>query len=130
VVTNILYIYNNHKKTRGDAKMAVEVWIVAIIKIALVLLGGHLAITKLLPLMKKLFNSFMKEEQTVAVISILLLYVGLLVANKVIEAITSIDNQYLNYITLATIPINLILSVMPYLMYFTIACVAVIGLKK
>ena len=44
--------------------MAFEMWALTILKIVAVIIGGHLAITKLLPTLKNVLSSFIKKEES------------------------------------------------------------------
>lgn len=111
--------------------MALEIWLLTILKIIAVIIGGHLAITKMLPVLKKVLNSFIKKDEiTVSVISIFIFYVGVLAAKFVIGFLTATGNKYLGYINVLLPGVEIILTITPYVLYFMTAAVIVVGLKK
>lgn len=111
--------------------MSFEIWTFTVLKIVAVIIGGHLAVTKLLPILKNVLNSFLKKEEiTLSVISIFLFYIGVSVAKYVIFFLTATENKYLNYINVLSPGVEIILTIIPYVLYFMTAAVIVVGLKK
>lgn len=111
--------------------MAFEVWMLTILKIVAVIIGGHLAITKMLPALKKILASYIKKEDLVtSIISILIFYVAILVSKFVIEFFVATGNKYIGYVSVLLPGIEVILTIIPYVLYFLVAIVIVAGLKK
>ena len=129
MVTNI-YICLTIKELIGDI-MAWEIWILTILKIISVIIGGHLAITKLLPALKKILVLFIKEDGFVtSIISTILIYVGVLVLKFIVTVLVATENKYLIYTDILSPGLEVMLSVIPYVLYFMIAVVIVAGIKK
>lgn len=111
--------------------MAFETWMLTILKIVCVIIGGHLAITKLLPALKNVLSSSIKKEDlTTSIISILMMYTGVLVLKFMIEFIVATENKYLGYANVLVPGIEVILTLVPYVIYLMVATVIVAGLKK
>lgn len=111
--------------------MAFEMWMLTILKIVAVIIGGHLAITKMLPALKNVLASFIKKPEFIAsVISIFIFYVAILVLKFIIDFLVLTENKYISYVNVLTPGIEVILTIVPYILYFMIATVIVAGLKK
>ena len=111
--------------------MGFEIWMLTILKIVAVIVGGHLAITKMLPALKRVLSSFIKKEEVVtSVISTFMFYIGTLVLKFIIEYLATTENKYLTYITVLIPGIDVILTIVPFVLYFLIAAIIVAGLKK
>lgn len=111
--------------------MVFEIWAFTILKIVAVIIGGHLAITKLLPALKNVLASFIKKEGFIAsIISIFIFYVGILVLKFIIDFLAATGNKYLGYATVLVPGVEVILTVIPYVFYFMVGAVIVAGLKK
>lgn len=111
--------------------MAFEIWMLTILKIVAVIIGGHLAITKMLPALKNVLSSFVKKEDVLtSIISVLLLFIGLLVLKFIVTFLTAVENKYLGYVNVLLPGIEVMLTVIPFVLYFMIAAVIVAGLKK
>ena len=111
--------------------MSFEIWMLEKLKIIAVVIGGHLAINKMLPVLKNVLSSFIeKEEFLTGIISVLMFYVGVLVLRFIVDFLVEIGNKYLSYVEVLLPGIEVILAVIPYVIYFMIAAVVVAGLKK
>lgn len=125
-----LYIHNSYRNLRGDS-MAFEIWMLTILKIVAVIIGGHLAITKMLPILKNVLTSFIKKTELItSTISILLFFIGVLVLKFIISFLVLTENKYLAYANVLLPGIEVILTIIPYVLYFLIAAIIVAGLKK
>lgn len=111
--------------------MAFQEWMMAILQIVVVLIGGHLTITKLLPLLKEGLVYLIKKEEVVnSTISVFILFIGVIVLKKLVEFLVDTGNTYLSYINVLTPGIDIILEVFPFVLYFMLAIVAVSGFAK
>jgi len=111
--------------------MSFEIWMLTILKIVAVVIGGHLAITKMLPALKNVLAAFVKKgEVLTSIISTLLLFVGVLVLKFIINFLVAVENTYLSYVGVLLPGIEVILTIIPYVLYFMVAVVIVAGLKK
>lgn len=111
--------------------MAFETWMLLVLKIVVVIIGGHLAITKLLPELKKVLSYSVKREELVtSIVSILVFYVAILVSKFVASFLATMENKYLGYANVLLPGIEVILTVTPYVLYFLMATVIVAGLSN
>ncbi len=109
--------------------MAFEIWALLILKIVGVIIGGHLAVTKLLPELKKMLSLFVKKEELItSIISILIFYVAVLVFKFIVSFLAVIENKYLGYANVLLPGVEVILTVTPFVMTFLAAIVVVAGL--
>jgi hypothetical protein len=111
--------------------MAFEIWALLILKIVGVIIGGHLAVTKLLPELKKMLSLFVKKEELItSVISILIFYVAVLVFKFIVSFLAAVENKYLGYANVLLPGIEVILVVTPFVLTFLAATVVVAGLTN
>jgi len=110
--------------------MAIEIWALLVLKIIGVIIGGHIAVTKLLPELKKMFCLFVKKEELItSVISILIFYVAVLVLKFIVGFLAAVENKYLGYASVLLPGIEVILTVTPFVLMFLAAIVIVAGLS-
>ncbi len=111
--------------------MAFGIWALLILKIVGVIIGGHLAITKLLPQLKKTLSVFVKREELItSIVSVMIFYVAMLVLKSVISVSATIENMYLGYVNVLLPGVEVVLSVTPYVLYFLMATVIVAGISS
>lgn len=111
--------------------MAFEIWMLTILKIVAVVIGGHLAITKMLPALKNVLSAFIKKgEVLTSIISTFIFFVGILVLKFIVNFLVAVENKYLGYVNVLLPGLEVILIIIPYVLYFMIAVVIVAGLKK
>ena len=110
--------------------MALEPFITNILKIVFVILGGHILITKVIPLLDELLKSLIKENKVVDNFTSLLgVLVFVLVGVKIIEFATATGNKVISYLDVIKPGLELILGMVPYFGYIFAAAVVVIALK-
>lgn len=98
--------------------MAIDIYVTNIIKIVFTIIGGHLAIAKILPLLKDFLDDFIKEDDVIkGLISLLTVVIIVTVATLVIEFTTAIGNPMLNYINLVKPMLDVLNSLFNYLQY-------------
>jgi len=111
--------------------MVFESWTITILKIIFVIIGGHLAITILLPALKRMLSPSVKREEFIpSVIAILIFYVAVLVLKFILEFLIETESKFLGYGNALLPGTEVIITVVPYVLYFMIAAVIVAGLKK
>ncbi len=111
--------------------MAFEVWMLTILKIAVLIIGGHLTITKLLPKLKNVLTIFIdKSEIILAIIYALMFYTLILVIKYTVEALVLVNNKYINYLSVVIPATDIMLTIIPFVLYFLIAAVIAMGVKK
>lgn len=107
------------------------VWIVAIFSIIFALLGGHILLTKVLPPLKKIFSSILKDENSVnSLMSILIVLVAVIVLGKVLELLTVPGNATVNMLLVIQPGLDIIKDFGTYIGYLILGLVIVIGLKN
>ena len=107
------------------------VWIVAIFSVIFALLGGHILLTKVLPPLKKILSSVLKDENSVnSLVSILIVLVAVMVLGKVIEVLAVPGNATLNMLLVIQPGLDVIKDFGMYIGYLILGLVIVIGLKN
>ncbi len=113
--------------------MAIDIYITNIIKIIFAIIGGHLAITKILPMLKDFLDDFISDKVMKGLISLLTIIIVVIVATLVLEFTTAIGNPILNYIDLAKPILDIITKLFDYLQYVVaigLIAYAIKSLKK
>ena len=104
--------------------MSFATWLPIILKIVAVIVAGHLAITKLLPILKDVLSSYIRKGTVVTgVIYIFLFYIGVLVLEFIVKFLPETGNKYLIHLDILTPGIDLVLKVIPFIVYFMLASV-------
>lgn len=104
------------------------VWI-AIISIIFVIIGAYLVITKILPIIRDLLSDIVDGRAMGAFMSLLIIIVYILVLDKVVNLLLVAENQYLNYLSYITPGIDILMDILPYVMYILLGAVVAWGLK-
>jgi ABC-type multidrug transport system fused ATPase/permease subunit len=111
--------------------MPIEPYIINIIKIMFTIIGGHLAITKILPLLKDFLDDFIKEDKVMkGLVSLLTVFIIVTVITLVIDFIASIGNPILNYITYIKPAIDIFSKLFDYLQYIVAAVLISYAIKN
>ena len=106
-------------------------WILVIISVLFAFIGGHILLTKVLPPLKKLLNSVLKDENAVnSLMAILLVLVGVLVLQKAVELLKVLENQVINVVTVINPALEIMLGFGTYIGYLILGIIIVIGLKN
>lgn len=106
-------------------------WILVIISVIFAFIGGHILLTKVLPPMKKILSPVMKDENSVnSLMSILLVLVAVLVLQKAVELLTTLENKVISLVTVINPALEVILGFGTYISYLILGLIIVIGLKN
>ncbi len=111
--------------------MAVEVWVLNILKIIFIIIGGHVAITKVVPLLNDFLLSFIKDKKSVdSFTSLLDIYILSIVGLKIVEYVLNIDNFALNYLESIKPGFEILTQLFSYLQWILLALIVVVALKN
>lgn len=112
--------------------VSTSVVVVSILGSILVLVAGHFIITKVLPLLKDLLKSIIKDEKAInALLSIFIIYVAVFAIGKLIPLLVLLEFDLLTKFTEIINPgLALLLDVVPYLQWLVLGVIVVIGLKN
>ena len=111
--------------------MAVDLWVINLLKIVIVLAAAHLSITKIIPLLSTFLQNVTKDEQSInSFISLLDIFILALVGAKVVEYCLAIGNSMLNYIGVLAPAFELVIDIFKYLQWILVILLAVVALKK
>lgn len=110
--------------------MAAEIWVVNILKIAFVVAGTHITLTKIIPLVEKYFTLVIANKKVMdALTSLLGVLVLVIAANLVFTFIEAIANPILNYILVAKPLVDLLYQFIGYIQWLILAVFVIGGLK-
>jgi len=111
--------------------MAVDIWITFILKLIFVLLAGHIAITKIVPLINDFLLSFIKDKNAVnSFTSLIDIFILVIIGLQIMSLVTEINNGYLNYIVVLQPALDAIKSLFAYLQWILLVLIAVVALKN
>ena len=111
--------------------MTVEVWIGVILKVIFVVIGGHIAITKIVPLLNEFLLSFIKNQKSVdAFTSLIDIYILTLVGLKIVEFTLETENDIVNYIGVLKPGFEILSALFGYLQWILLALIIVVALKN
>jgi len=110
--------------------MAAETWIILVLKLVFVLVAGHIAITKIVPLLNDFLLSFIKDKTAVnSFTSLVDILVLILVGSQIVAFIVVADNKVLNYISVLQPALDLLKQLFSYLQWILLVLMAVVALK-
>ncbi len=111
--------------------MAVEIWINTILKVIFVVIGGHIAITKVVPLLNEFLLSFIKNQKSVdAFTSLIDIYILTLVGLKIVEFALETENNIVQYIGVLAPGFEVLSTLFGYLQWILLALIVVVALKN
>lgn len=114
--------------------MAVTVGLLVILSLGMffAVAAGHIAITKILPRLKVLLKSILKEEEAVnSLMYIFIIYVGLFVLSKLLELLNGFGVSFITDITKIIEPgVSILMSLLPYIQWLILGIIVVVGLKS
>jgi len=110
--------------------MGAEIWIVSVLKIVFIILAGHIAITKIVPLLNDFLLSFIKDRRSVnSFTSLIDIFILVTVGLKIIEITLEVENKALTYLNILKPGFELIVSLFTYLQWILLALILVVALK-
>ena len=111
--------------------MAIELWITNILKVVFVIICGHIAITKVVPLLNDFLLSFVKDKKSVdAFTSLVDIYILVIVGLKIIEFLLAIENTALNYVEAIQPGFEVLSTLFSYVQWILLALIVVVALKN
>ena len=111
--------------------MAFENWMLLILKVVVILIGGHLAITRLMPNMKNTLAQVVKNEELLTgSVSTLIFFIGVIAAKLILQSVSVVGNKYVSYLTVLLPGVDVILTIIPYVVYFLVAAIIVSAFKS
>lgn len=110
--------------------MVVETWVVTLLKVVFVIVAGHIAITKIVPLLDEFLSGFIKNEKAVdSFTSLIDIFILVLVGTKIIEFLLETENPVLSYFSALQPSFELLNALFSYLQWILLALIAIVALK-
>ncbi len=110
--------------------MPIETWISLILKIILLLGAGHIAITKIVPLLNDFLLSFMKDKNAVnSFTSLIDIFILVLIGLQITAIAQEPNNALFNYISVLQPALDTLKGVFTYLQWILLVLVAVVALR-
>ena len=110
--------------------MAFEIFVVNLLNIVFVVLAGHIALTKIIPLLDGMLKQLVKETKAIDNFTSLLgILVFVLVGLKIIEFAVATQNKVISYLSVVKPGLDLLLSLVPYLGYVFAGAIIIIALR-
>ncbi len=111
--------------------MSVETIIINILKIIVVIVSGHIILTKIIPLVDDMLKNLVKETKVVDKFTSLLgILVIVLVGIKITELAVATQNKVISYLEIIKPGFELMSSLVPYLGYIFAATVLIITVRS
>ncbi|MBI2671762.1 hypothetical protein HYX16_02415 [Candidatus Woesearchaeota archaeon] len=112
-------------------KLALEEYIVNLLKIVFVVLAGHISLTKVIPLLDGLLSELIKEKKAVDNFTSLLgILVFVLVGMKIVEFALATQNKIISYLSVVKPGLDLLMSLSSYFGWILAGAVVVLGLRS
>lgn len=111
--------------------MGAENFIVNLLKIISVVVAGHIALTKIIPMLDDILKNLTKDNKVVDKFTSLLgILVIVLASVKIIELALAIGNKVISYLDVLKPGLEFILSLVPYFGYIFGALVILIAVRS
>ena len=111
--------------------MSFEIFFTSILKIIFVIVAGHIALTKIIPLVDEMLKALIKETKVVDKFTSLLgVLVFVMVGVKIIEFAAVTQNKVISYLSVIQPGLDLLLSLVPYFGYIFAATVIIIAARS
>ncbi|MEK6934648.1 MAG: hypothetical protein AABW46_02110 [Nanoarchaeota archaeon] len=111
--------------------MAVEAIAINILKIVFVIIGAHIAITRVVPLLDDFLISFIKDKKSVeSFTSLVDIFILVLVGLMIIEFALATENSFVSYIEVIKPGFDLIMQLFDYLKWILVVLIGVVALKN
>lgn len=109
----------------------VEVFITAILKIVFVIVGGHIAITKVVPLLNDFLLSFINDKKAVdSFTSLIDIFILVTVGTLLVGFLIEVNNVYLNYISVIKPGLDVLNGLFVYIQWILLALIVVVAIKN
>jgi len=96
-----------------------------------IIIGGYVAISYLLPMLRDFFSGILKEEKSLdGLMGIINLYIIIFILAAIVTELMAINNQYLNYFGILTPGLNVLVALIPYIQWLVVGVLVVLGLKN
>ena len=109
--------------------VSAEIWIVNLLKILFVIVGAHLAITKVLPMFKNIVDGLGDKKVSEGIISLFAVFILVFAGLAIFDFITAIGSIGLSYLTVIKPAFDLIFGLVYYIKYIVLGVIIVLGLK-
>lgn len=109
--------------------VSAEIWIVNLLKIIFVVVGAHLAITKVLPMLKSIVDGLGDKRVSEGIISLFAVFILVFAGLAILDFITAIGSTGLSYLNVIKPAFDLIFRLEYYFKYVILGVIIVLGLK-
>lgn len=111
--------------------MAIELWIINILKVIFIIIGGHIAITKVVPLLSDFLQSFIRDNKAVdAFTSLIDIFILVTVGLISIESLLAVENNILNYIEVLQPGFTVLSTLFTYIQWILLGLMLVVAFKN
>jgi len=111
--------------------MSAESFIVNLLKIVFVVLAGHIALTKIIPLVDDMLKGLIKDTKVVDKFTSLLgILVITLAGIKIIEFAVATENKVVGYLSVLSPGLEFIKGLVPYFGYVFAAVVIIVAARS
>ena len=111
--------------------MAIEGWVINILKIVFVIIAGHIAITKVVPLLNDFLESFIKNSKAIdSFTSLIDIFILVLIGTKIVEFLLATENTVISFISVLEPAFEIFMSLFTYLQWIILALIVVVAIKN
>lgn len=111
--------------------MAAEIWVTVILKVIILILVGHVAITRIVPLLNDFLLGFIKDKRPVdSFTSLVDIFILVLVCKKIVEIVLEAGNTALSYISIFDPGLTVLNSLFMYIQWIVLVLMALVALKN
>lgn len=109
--------------------VSAEIWIVNLLKILFVIVGAHLAITKVLPMLKNAIEGLGDKKVIDGLVSLFAVLILVLAGLQIFEFIAAIGSIGFSYLTVIKPAFDLVFGLVYYVKYVILGVIVILGLK-
>jgi hypothetical protein len=104
--------------------------IIVVIQIVLLIVIAHLLLSKVLPKLRRILNSYVDDDSSKAITFLIFFVIIVLGVNILIEILMGLNNKIINYLVAVQPGMQLLTDFLPYLQWILVALIVLIGLKN
>ena len=111
--------------------MTTEIIAINILKIVFVIIGGHVVITRVVPLLNDFLLSFIKDKKSVeSFTSLIDIFILAIVGLKIVEFAIATENPFAAYLAVLQPGFDLIMLLFDYLKWILVVLIGVVAIKN
>lgn len=99
------------------------------LQVIILVLATHFLLTKLLPKLKELLESYVDEDDA-KTLALFIAFILIVLAVKIlVDLLLALNNSIVNYVSVVNPGLNLLVGFLPYFQWILVAVIVLIGLS-